>query len=304
MAALDLIKLEEKFIAQLDESKKVQDFLSFAAKHPEVSFDNACLLYFQNPDAPRFVVHKGLANVLEYPTDKPIGLYDLELNEGSPIYKNGIYYSVPTELVMPSATVPLQLNKVFDRIGYTLMPKDDLKVIQDSREYRTLAYPSGWNDEQKNDALLSFFIDYFWECYRQRDVAITITDEQWRRYYRRAIIFMTATLLGYSKVLFPKTFFQFIRDKYQRKSRLSNLFFLFVEVDQILEERHFTMYEAILFRLSQGNPFSDVISINSPDPRDPYISYEAMILRYMDDRIEDTPMDLVHIYPPYRYDRK
>lgn len=302
MAAVDLQKLEINFLAQLDTKEKLGEFLKFAALHPELSFDNICLLYMQDPEAPRYVVHKGLAQFYGYSMDKPFGLYDLTLNEGSPEYKDGIFYLVPEKQVLPKMKVAMDFGGIFDRIQYTLSPSDDVTGFVPNEEYRRLSYPSRWDNETKNDALLGFLVDYFWKAYRSRENIIRITDEQFRKYYRKAIIFMATSLLGYKEAILSKPFFLFTNDRYSRKKRLSDLFFLFVEFDQMLEGRHFTMYETLLFHLSGGNPFNDVIAINSPDPRDPFVSYEMMILRYVNDRLEETPESIVHIYPPFRYD--
>lgn len=303
MAAVNLEKLELKFLSELDTRDDFCNFLKFAAVHPELSFDNICLLYFQDPEAPRYVVHKGIADHYGYSTEKPVGLYDLMLNNGSPEYKNGIFYMVPPGLVLPQIKADIQFAAIFSRIGYELTPSDEVTGLVKNTEFRRLIYPKRWTDIEKNDILLGFIVDYFWTAYKDRDSIIHITDEQFRKIYRSGLLYLATVLLGYKEPVMNRQFYITMRDKYARKKRLSDLFFLFVELDQMLEGRHFTVYESLLFRLSNGNPYNDVIAINSPDPRDPFVSYEMMLLRYVNDRLEDIPIDTVHIYPPYRYDR-
>lgn len=310
MADISLSTLENRFLKQLDSPSKVQEFLRFMARHPELPFDCQCLMYFQDPEAERFVVHKGIALHYGYPMKKPLGLYDLELVNSAPAYKNGIFYCVPKDDVLPVANPDMTLRAVFSRIGYTICADEDATSLEADREFRRIIYPRKWSDEKINDALLTFIVDYFWESFRKRTTMLSVNDEQWRRGYKRALIFMTATHLGYQKTMLPKTFFTFINsndplswgNETEKKFRLSTLLTLYIEINQMIEGRHFTLYETLLFQLSKGNPFSDVIKITNPEPYDPYISYEMLIERYVDDRIEDTELETVHIYPPFRYD--
>jgi len=274
------------------------------ALHPELPFTDQCLLYMQDADAARYVVHKGIADYYKYPTDHPMGVYGLTWNEEEACfdYNQMIVYEVPRALSEKNEPA-VSIEDALERIGYGADSSDGIDDLFPNADARMLYYPKGWSKEERMDALLGWYIDYFWEKLSKRQMCIKITDADWKGMYRSSLLFMMSALIGYEKTPLSK---QLIANtnasgritwcgKTLRQYVLSCLLLLYVELDQAIEGRHFTFYDSLMFRSKKDG----LMNIKQPvQSLDLFFALESFKSRYSNVDLSNYQPDAIHIYPP------
>lgn len=298
-----------KILSDFDELRK---FLVFAAHHPEFSLDNLVLLYVQNPKVPRYLVHRGIANFHKWPTNYGIWTVGLFLDERKcPKYQKLCMYPVPEDQV---SSRDLSLRGIFDRIGYSIMMSDTgEKVLVDHGKARKITIPRKLSQAKVDADLAGILVDYFYKAWTEQGGAVQTVQEDYDKFYRAALIFMTGTFLGLKGIYLPKTFWQpFIAcmdpdplfHLTKRKYRLTVLITMFMELDQVLEGRHFTAFETELYQISGGDIFGDSIDATEKDPLCAFIEYVSMLQRYNSVPLEARYISpyRVHLFPPFRID--
>lgn len=319
---LNLEELSSKYInSDINGFPELKNFLSSCAMHPELSLKNNALLYVQTGGkAPRFVCHKGIADYYNFPTDKKIWLLSIN-NDGRVHFDQSVFYSVP-DSDERNAFRPVSIRAVFDRIGYALVSSSDVKDVTPDHDNAEILIPEDMEDTEMRNKLLNVLVDYFWDALKDRGTVIETDDLDFQRTLKPVLIYMAGQLMGLPGLYLPKTCYASLIQNNsgeqvidsvgitQREYRLEQLMLLYIELDQVIEGRHFTLFETEFFRLSQSNPFykdGDTWGkqINLDDsclkPFDAYASYASYLMRYINDELGKINWEHVHIYPCFQY---
>lgn len=313
-SVFDLYQAPDRYINKiLSDFNELRQFLIFAAAHPDLSLDNLVLLYAQKPDASRYLVHRGIANFYQFPTSHGLWMLSLRLDDAKQLkYEKLCMYEVPKDRI---SSPDLSLRAVFDRIGYCILPTEEgTKVLVDHGKAKKISVPKSLPQAKVDAELTGIFVDYFFKAFSERGSALPITQEEYNSFYRAALVFLVGTKLKLKGIYLPKTFWQpFIActdpdpvfRATKRKLRLTVLATMFMELDQVLEGRHFTVLETEIYQISGGDVYGSTIDATEKDPLDAYVGYVSMLQRYASDPLgaEWVSPYRVHLFPPFCLDQ-
>lgn len=291
---------------------KLQDFLAFCANYPELSVDNCAILYSQKVKPGNLVIRKDMLDYFPIVDiadsswrHKPYTLNSICLNKDNEIcYTQAPFFCMPKSSSQHYKFPSLAIYYACRRAGYQICLDDTVTGVVLDEKKQTVAIPSRWDDETRCDALVFFLVDLYWKRCLDQEIPTPISSERFRKYYRRVLVSMIKTYLGYSGVLISKPFYLYVMNAptpSDTRGILSKVHSLFVDcLQNVVTGRWFTLDDAMIWHATNGQIYSHNIEINRDQYEQgiygPMDSYTMMLYRYVDFLDEDIPFLSFHPY--------
>ena len=293
---MDINTFVETFCKSFEKAKDLERFISFMSFHPDMLFSGVCLLYAQNPDAGRTLIHRGIGDQKGYEMNIPYALPKL-IDENQKIVKTKtVYYGGPKE------EQHIDLRVCIDRLGYSIVTSENISDgnYEIDNKNRTVTLPYGHDDPLQKE-ILYFLVDFFLDALKDREFPYMLKEDKEYIYIKPLLYYMSATLLGIDGCYYPKSVKIYYDNANNKQVFLEKIYYLYVEFDQIVEGRHFTIPETEMFREMKGIiKYTDDAAFDFEN--EIWASYALWNARYLKDEFKAMDYKGIHIFPLFRVD--